>query len=105
MYAVIETGGKQYRVAQGDTLHIEKLAGDVGDSVQFDNVLLVSEGEDDVTIGKPVLAGASVSGEIIGHGKDKKVIVFKFKRRKDYRRRNGHRQHYTAVKITNVAAG
>ncbi len=103
MYAVIETGGKQYRVAQGDTVHIEKLTGEVGDSIQFDNVLLIGDGSD-ITVGKPSVAGATVSGEIIGHGKDKKLIVFKFKRRKDYRRRTGHRQQYTAVKITAVAA-
>ena len=103
MFAVIETGGKQYRVAEGDTVHIEKLDGSVGDAVRFDNVLLVGEG-DDVTIGKPAIAGATVAGEIVEHGKDKRLVVFKFKRRKDYRRRNGHRQHYTAVKITTVAA-
>ncbi len=104
MYAVIETGGKQYRVAQGDTVHIEKLTGQVGDSIQFDNVLLIGDGSD-IAVGKPSVAGATVSGEIIGHGKDKKLIVFKFKRRKDYRRRTGHRQQYTAVKITAVAVG
>ena len=103
MFAVIETGGKQYRVAEGETIHIEKLDGAVGDSVQFDQVLLVGSG-DDVTVGKPTVGGASVSGEIVEHGKDKRLIVFKFKRRKDYRRRNGHRQHYTAVKINTVAA-
>jgi len=103
MFAVIETGGKQYRVADGDTVYIEKLAGAVGDTVQFDSVLLLGDG-DDVTIGKPAVAGATVSGEIVEHGKDKRLVVFKFKRRKDYRRRNGHRQNYTAVKITQVAA-
>lgn len=103
MFAVIETGGKQYRVADGDTVYIEKLDGAVGDTVQFDSVLLLGDG-DDVTIGKPAVAGATVSGEIVEHGKDKRLVVFKFKRRKDYRRRNGHRQNYTAVKITQVAA-
>lgn len=98
MYAVIETGGKQYRVAEGDTLYVEKLEGDVGDSVSFDRVLLVANG-DDVSIGTPTVSGAVVTGQIVGHGRDKKVIVFKFKRRKDYRRRNGHRQAFTAVRI------
>jgi large subunit ribosomal protein L21 len=103
MYAVIETGGKQYRVAQGDTLYVEKLDGEVGDAVSFDRVLLVANG-DDVNIGRPLVDGAVVSGEIVGHGRDKKVIVFKFKRRKDYRRRNGHRQAFTAVKINALTA-
>lgn len=103
MYAVIETGGKQYRVAEGDTLYVEKLDGDVGDTVSFDRVLLVADG-DSVNIGKPVVEGAAVTGQIVGHGRDKKVIVFKFKRRKDYRRRNGHRQAFTAVKISSLTA-
>ena len=101
MYAVIETGGKQYRVAEGDTLYVEKLDGDVGDTVSFDRVLLVADG-DSVNVGSPTVSGAEVSGEIVGHGRDKKVIVFKFKRRKDYRRRNGHRQSFTAVKINSL---
>lgn len=101
MYAVIETGGKQYRVAEGDTLYVEKLDGDVGDTVSFDRVLLVADG-DNVDIGRPVVSGAEVSGEIVGHGRDKKVIVFKFKRRKEYRRRNGHRQAFTAVRINTL---
>ncbi len=103
MFAVIETGGKQYRVAEGETVYVEKLEGAVGDSVNFDQVLMVGSGED-VTIGNPALGSASVSGEIVEHGKDKRLIVFKFKRRKDYKRKNGHRQHFTAVKITSVAA-
>lgn len=103
MYAVIETGGKQYRVAEGDTLYVEKLDGDVGDAVSFDRVLLIADG-DSVNVGTPVVDGAAVSGEIVGHGRDKKVVVFKFKRRKDYRRRNGHRQAFTAVKINALKA-
>ena len=99
MYAVIETGGKQYRVAEGDTLYVEKLEGDVGDTVSFGRVLLIANG-DDVSIGTPTVSGAEVTGEIVGHGRDKKVVVFKFKRRKDYRRRNGHRQGFTAVRIS-----
>jgi large subunit ribosomal protein L21 len=102
MYAVIETGGKQYRVAEGDTLYVEKLDGDVGDTISFDRVLLIADG-DDVSVGSPVVDGAAVTGEIVGHGRDKKVVVFKFKRRKDYRRRNGHRQAFTAVKISSLS--
>jgi large subunit ribosomal protein L21 len=103
MYAVIETGGKQYRVAEGDTVYIEKLAGEIGDAVEFDRVLLVSG--DEVSIGQPLVSGARVSGEIVEQGRDKKLIVFKLKRRKDYRRKRGHRQAFTAVKINAVTAG
>jgi large subunit ribosomal protein L21 len=103
MYAVIQTGGKQYRVAPGDTVFVEKLRGDAGDDVEFDNVLLVSK-DGDVAVGAPTLEGAKVTGEIVEQGRDKKVTVFKFMRRKDYRRRNGHRQSFTAVKIGDVVA-
>lgn len=103
MYAVIESGGKQYRVAEGDTVYLEKLAGDVGDTVEFDRVLLLSSDEA-VAVGRPVVEGAKVTGEIVEQGRDRKVIVFKLKRRKDYRRKNGHRQAFTAVKISSVAA-
>lgn len=103
MYAVIQTGGKQYRVRAGETVLVEKLDGTVGDAVQFDEVLLVS-GDDAVSVGKPMLDGAKVTGEIVEQTLGKKLIVYKFKRRKDYRRRNGHRQKYTAVKINEVVA-
>ena len=103
MYAVIQTGGKQYRVRAGDTVMVEKLDGAVGDPVEFDQVLLLS-GDDAVSVGRPVLDGAKVTGEIVAQTRGEKLIVFKFKRRKDYRRRNGHRQHYTAVKINDVLA-
>ena len=103
MYAVIKTGGKQYRVRAGDTVLVEKLDGAVGDSVAFDEVLLVS-GDDSVAVGKPILDGARVTGEIVAQTRGEKLIVYKFKRRKDYRRRNGHRQNYTAVKINDVVA-
>ena len=102
MYAVIRTGGKQYRVSEGDTLRIEKLAGDVGNAISFDEVLLV--GGDKVTVGKPLVAGAKVAAQITAQEKAKKVIVFKMRRRKNYRRKNGHRQHYTEVKITGITA-
>lgn len=103
MYAVIQTGGKQYRVEPGQTLSVEKLPGDLGDPIEFGEVLLVSN-EDKVSVGKPVVAGAKVTAEIVEHGKDKKVIVYKFQRRKNYRRRYGHRQAYTSIKINEVVA-
>lgn len=103
MYAVIESGGKQYRVQPGDTLTVEKLPGDAGDPVEFGKVLLLSS-DDNVAVGRPVVEGARVTGEILEQGRDKKLIVYKFKRRKDYRRKAGHRQAYTQVKIKDVVA-
>jgi large subunit ribosomal protein L21 len=101
MYAVIQTGGKQYRVQPGDMVVVEKLTGDAGDSIEFDQVLLVAD-EESVAVGRPLVEGARVTGEIVEHGLGDKLIVYKFKRRKDYRRKNGHRQQYTAVKIADV---
>ncbi len=101
MFAVIQTGGKQYRVAQGDRLRVEKLPGDVGASVTFDKVLLI--GGESVKVGTPLVSGAKVSAEIVAQGRDKKVIVFKFRRRKNYRRKAGHRQPFTELKITGVS--
>ena len=103
MYAVVATGGKQYRVQEGDTLRIEKIAGDVGAKVAFDRVLMVADG-DDVKIGKPVLENAVVNGTIVEQGKGRKILVFKYKRRKRYRRTQGHRQLFTAVKIGTIQA-
>jgi large subunit ribosomal protein L21 len=103
MYAVVVTGGKQYKVEEGDTLRVEKLKGDVGAEVAFDRVLLFSDGES-VKIGQPVLDGASVHGHIVEQNKAKKVLVFKYKRRKRYRRKQGHRQLFTAVKIDKIEA-
>ncbi|MGD9006508.1 MAG: 50S ribosomal protein L21 [Desulfobacteraceae bacterium] len=103
MYAVVATGGKQYKVQQGDVLRVEKLVGDVGAEVAFDKVLMFSDGEN-VQIGQPVVEGAVVKGHIIEQGKSKKVIVFKYKRRKRYRRKHGHRQPYTAVRIDAIEA-
>lgn len=103
MYAVVATGGKQYKVQEGDVLRFEKLAGEVGDEVAFDQVLLVGEG-DEVRIGRPVVEGALVKGSIVQQGKSKKVLVFKYKRRKRYRRKQGHRQPFTAVKINAIEA-
>ncbi|SRR5690606_19010253 len=99
-HAVIRTGGKQYRVAAGDTVRVEKLSGNPGDKVTFDDVLFV--GGDSPKFGSPTVAGAQVSGEIVAQGRGEKLIVFKFRRRKKYRRKNGHRQAFTAVKITEV---
>jgi large subunit ribosomal protein L21 len=100
MYAVIKTGGKQYRVAQGDTIRIEKLTGNVGDTVTFDQVLLV--GGDALKVGMPLVTGAKVTATIKAQDRAKKVIVFKFRRRKNYRRKNGHRQPFTAVEVTGI---
>jgi large subunit ribosomal protein L21 len=103
MYAVIKTGGKQYKVAQGDRLRIEKLPAGVGDTVTFDEVLLIG-GVDALKIGAPLVAGASVQAKIIAQDRAKKIIVFKFRRRKNYRRKNGHRQPFTALEITGITA-
>ena len=101
MYAVIKTGGKQYRVAAGDKLRIEKLPGNVGDAVTFSDVLLVGAG-DSVKVGAPLVAGAKVEAKITAQDRAKKVVIFKFRRRKNYHRKAGHRQPFTAVEITNV---
>jgi len=100
--AVIRTGGKQYRVAQGDTVTVERLDGDPGTKVEFTEVLLVTG--DTPKIGKPTVAGAKVSGEIVEQGRGEKITTFKFKRRKKYRRKSGHRQELTAVKITGISS-
>ncbi|MBM3556054.1 MAG: 50S ribosomal protein L21 [Alphaproteobacteria bacterium] len=103
MYAVIKTGGKQYRVAQGDVIEIEKLAGDKGAKIAFDQVLAVGD-DKSVKLGKPVLAGAKVEGEVVAQDRGEKIIVFKKRRRKNSRRKNGHRQDITVVRITAIAA-
>ena len=100
-YAVIRTGGKQYRVAEGDVVRVEKLAGSVGDKVTLEDVLFVG-GNDEVKIGSPTVPNAKVTGEIVNQAKTKKVIVFKKKRRKSYSRQRGHRQQVTMVKITGI---
>ena len=100
-YAVIRTGGKQYRVAEGDIVKVEKLAGEVGEKITLGEVLFVGGG-DDVKIGLPMVANAKVSGEIVDQSKAKKVLVFKKKRRKSYSRQRGHRQHQTTLKITGI---
>jgi large subunit ribosomal protein L21 len=104
MYAVIVTGGKQYRVEEGDVVRVEKLAAAEGASVEFERVLMVGEGEE-VTVGTPVVSGARVSATVRGHGRGEKINVIKFKRRKHYMRRQGHRQDYTEIEVTGIAAG
>ncbi len=101
MYAVITTGGKQYRIAQGDVIRVEKLDGDEGSSVDFDRVLMIGNG-DEVTLGTPYIDGSVVSGTIKNHGRGKKILVVKFRRRKNYRKQMGHRQAYTDVEITDI---
>jgi large subunit ribosomal protein L21 len=104
MYAVIQTGGKQYRVAQGDDLMVEKLAGQAGDSVIFDKVLMASDGEN-VQVGKPYVENAKVLGRLKRQDKSKKIIVFKFKRRKGFRRTRGHRQPFSLIRIESIELG
>ena len=103
MYAVVETGGKQYRVAVGEQLRVEKLPGMTGEVIVLPRVLAVIQGED-VKIGNPLLEGASVKAEVMAHGRDKKIRIFKMKRRKKYRRTQGHRQAYTQLKVTEISA-
>ena len=104
MYAVIETGGKQYRAMTGDILEVEKLEGAVGATVTLDKVLLIS-GEEGTKIGTPTVAKAKVTGEILAQDRHPKIIVFKKKRRKNYRRTNGHRQSFTKLKIIGIVEG
>lgn len=103
MYAVIQTGGKQYRVAPGDTLTVEKLPGNVGDAVEFGEVLMLSR-DGSLAVGTPRVEGARVTGKIVQHGRGEKLVVYKFRRRKNYRLRNGHRQNYTSIQISDVLA-
>ena len=100
-YAIIQTGGKQYKVASGDTIRIEKLDGSVGDTVKFQDVLFTANG-DKVSMGKPTISGATVTGKIVAQGKNKKIIDVTFRRRKHSSKTKGHRQPYTAVEITGI---
>jgi large subunit ribosomal protein L21 len=104
MYAVIKTGGKQYKVAKDDKIVIEKIAGETGASVSLDEVLLVGDDKSQ-TVGAPLVKGASVTATVLDQTRDKKIIVFKKKRRKNYRRKNGHRQDITILKITDILTG
>jgi large subunit ribosomal protein L21 len=102
MYAVIKTGGKQYRVSEGETLQVEKIAGNPGDEITFDEVLMVGGEDSTAKVGKPVVKGASVKAQIVAQDRDKKIIVFKMRRRKNFRKKQGHRQPYTQLKITGI---
>ncbi len=101
MYAVIETGGKQYRVEEGDILSVEKLGVPEGESVVFDKVLMVSD-EEGIKVGQPYVEGAKVEGQLLFHGKGRKIIVFKYKPKKNYRRKQGHRQPFSRVEIKKI---
>jgi len=103
MYAVVSTGGKQYKVQQGETLRIEKIPGEVGSKVTLDRVLMVADG-DNIRVGQPVLEKAAIQASIVEQDKAKKILVFKYKRRKRYRRKNGHRQPFTAIRIDGIEA-
>src|SRR5450432_766841 len=102
MYAVIKSGGKQYRVAAGEKLKIEQLAADVGAEFVIDQVLMVAEG-DNIALGTPLVAGASVTAKVVSHGRGVKVHIFKMRRRKHYRKSQGHRQNYTEIEILGIA--
>ena len=104
MYAVVNSGGKQYRVEEGDIFRLEKLSGNVGDAISFEKVLMFSDGET-VKVGQPMLDDVAVRGRIVEQGKARKIIVFKYKKRKRYRRKQGHRQPYTAVRIERIGTG
>jgi large subunit ribosomal protein L21 len=101
MYAIIRTGGKQFRAEPGKTIKVPSLKAEIGDAVTFDDVLMATT-DDGLKLGAPTVDGATVTGEVVEHGKDKKIIVFKWKRRKNYRRKQGHRQKYTSVRIDEI---
>lgn len=101
MYAIISSGGKQYKVTQGDILRVEKLEGEVGSEIVLDRVLMVADGEN-IKIGQPVVEGAAVNGTVVEQGKARKILVFKFKRRKRFHKAQGHRQQFTAIKINSI---
>jgi large subunit ribosomal protein L21 len=103
MYAIVKTGGKQYKIHEGDIIRVEKIEGNIGNPVSLDQVLMFSDGEN-TSIGQPVLDNVAVKGHIVEQGKEKKIIVFKYKRRKRYRRKQGHRQQFTAIKIDQIEA-
>lgn len=104
MFAVMKTGGKQYKVSADDVVKLEKLEGEAGDTVSFENVLMIG-GDDGVTVGAPYVDGATVVGEVVDQGRDRKIIIFKKRRRQNSRRKNGHRQHFTTVRITDILTG
>jgi len=101
-YAIVRTGGKQYRVEPGDTIRVESLPVEEGDTIELDDVLMLST-EDGVSLGTPRVDGAKVTAEVVGNGKGKKIVIFKYKAKTRYRRRNGHRQRYTDLKVTGIS--
>ena len=101
MYAIVNIAGKQYKVAEGDKLQVARLSSEIGDKVNFDNVLLTDDGKD-IKIGKPAVKGAVVSAEILEHGRLKKILVYKKKRRKGYQRKNGHRQDFSSIMVNSI---
>ena len=103
MYAIVNTGGKQYRVQRGDTVRVEYLPGDQGDLIELDDVRLLSDDDGDVAIGAPAVEGAKVTAEVVRQGRGKKVIVFKYKAKTRYRRKNGHRQNFTELRVTDIS--
>jgi large subunit ribosomal protein L21 len=103
MYAVIKTGGKQYRVSSGETLKVETIPGDVGSAIVLDRVLMVADG-DKLSMGKPLLTGATVQATIVSHGRGDKIRIFKMRRRKHYQKNQGHRQNYTEIRIDGISA-
>lgn len=104
MYAVIESGGKQHKVTEGEILRVEKLDAESGTEIVFDKIMMVKTDDDKVMIGKPYIENASVTAEVVDQGKHKKIIIFKYKRKKNYQRKQGHRQRYTALRIKAIAA-
>lgn len=103
MYAIVRTGGKQYQVSEGERLRVEKLAGEIGDSIDLEEILMLVDGEE-IKVGQPLVDGAKISAKIVEQGKAKKVLVYKKKRRKGYEVKNGHRQLYTSLEITTISA-
>ncbi len=101
-YAIFQTGGKQYRVKQGDTIRVESIPGDEGDAIEFDKVLMLSR-DGNVSVGAPTVEGARVTTEVVGKGRGKKIIVFKYKAKTRYRRKNGHRQNYTDLRVIGIS--
>jgi len=103
-FAIVKAGGKQYRVSTGDTVRVESLPADQGDTVTLNDVLMLSL-DGNVEVGNPTINGATVEAEVVGKGRDKKVVILKFKAKTRYRRKNGHRQHYTDLRVTNINSG
>jgi len=103
MYAVIKTGGKQYKVAAGEKLKVEQIVADVGAEIVLDQVLLVADG-DNVKLGQPLVGGATVTAKVVSHGRGEKIRIFKMRRRKHYRKSQGHRQNYTEIEVTGIAS-